>query len=198
MNSGYNNSDRKYSILIFNFISLSMLGYGLYSSFCSVYSYPKHTYVNISIVVMSLALCIIWGIGSIYTNILAGMSGIVFAAVIMIKYRVIEEEGNSIISYIQRRDSIFHNKEIIQILKINIAKKSLLHGQLAMILIMFVILSFIAAGVVRLKSRLLMMAVVSVVVGLEMYHGKTPDILSGIFIISGIMGLFYRDRKSVV
>lgn len=191
MNSGYNNSDRKYSILIFNFISLSMLGYGLYSSFCSVYSYPKHTYVNISIVVMSLVLCIIWGLSSIYTNILAGMSGIVFAAVIMIKYRVIEEEGNSIISYIQRRDSVFHKKEIVQILKINIAKKSLLHGQLAMILIMFVILSFIAAGVIRLKSRLLMMAAVSVVVGLEMYHGKTPDILSGIFIISGILGLFY-------
>ena len=84
MNSGYNNSDRKYSILIVNFISLSMLGYGLYSSFCSVYSYPMLTYVKISIVVMSLALCIIWGIGSIYTNILAGMSGIVFAAVIMI------------------------------------------------------------------------------------------------------------------
>ena len=199
MQNSYEAYYKKYFLIIYNFILLSMTGCGLYNSFCKVYLYPYHKIMPIMIIIISIILSVLWSIRNLYTNIIILMSNITILLLVIYKNKLVRINIDNIILYIQRRADIYFNgnTSIDMTDGIKDVDRSFITGQIGILLILIVILTIIAIGLCRLQSVFLILLPVCAVMCIEMYHGRTPDLSSGICLFMGVIGMLYAIQLNI-
>ena len=183
--------------IIFNTIFLCMAGFGMYLSFCDAYSYNGDK-GNVLIIVLSMSLIIgiCWMYNGFITNCILMLLNIFVLVIVVRNYIQLEQEFKVLYDYVNRQYCIYYSlgdinitdygTEGIKFFLINIDEKLLI------ILFLFVILNIIAAAALRFHMKHLIVIPLAVLVGMELCHGKAPQLMAGFMMLSGIMGLFFN------
>lgn len=189
--------------IIFNTIFLCMTVFGMYLSFCDAYLYNgDKVKVFIIAFIMSLVIGICWLYNSFLSNCILMALNIAAIVIALRDYIRIEQEFRVLYEYVNRQYCKYYligditisdsGTEGIELLYINVNER------LLMILLMFVVLNIIAAAALRFHARYVVILPVAVLIGMELCHGKAPEIMAGFMLLCGIIGLFFNMQFNML